>query len=127
MTITFLPARASAVARFVDVRVLPVPPFGPSTQISRLSLRSDCWALLTRMACDRDAHRESQLLLRLREDRHVGGPRLERAAEEPVRRRRGEHDDRHVGGGAMRAVDDVQRPVVLAALAGDDEQIGLSP
>ena len=40
MTSTFCPASASATARLVDVSVLPVPPFGPSTQISRPSVRS---------------------------------------------------------------------------------------
>jgi hypothetical protein len=78
-----------------------------------------------RVPRDRDAHREAELLLRLREDRHVVGSRLERAPEEPVRRGRGEHDDRHVGRGAVRAVDDVQRAIVLAPLAGDDDEVRL--
>ena len=75
--------------------VLPVPPFGPRTQTSRLSL-------LALAAARRSAVRRAiallmtnaELLLRLREQRHVGGSDVERPAQEAVRRRRGEDDDR---------------------------------
>ena len=88
MMSTFLPASASATARLQDVSVLPVPPFGPSTQTSRPSLLAPTAAPLARCPRDRLAHREAELLLRLREERHVGRPDVEGATQEPVRRGR---------------------------------------
>jgi hypothetical protein len=81
-----------------------------------------------RMTCprstrDRLAHREAELLLRLREERHVGGADLERTPEEPVRRRGREHDDRELGRRAVRAVDDLDRAVVLPPLTCDEEHV----
>ena len=126
MTSTLCPASASATARLHEVSVLPVPPFGPSTQISRPSSLTGLPSLLARSAGDRLAHREPELLLRLGEERHVGGPGLESPPEEPVRRRRREHDDRDVRRCPVRVVDDLERPVVLAALAGHEDYVDLA-
>ena len=123
MTSTFWPASASATARLHDVSVLPVPPFGPSTQTSRPRAAR-------RPRCPRPGRRAIALLIANRSCSFDCGkiamsaaPDLERPPEEPVRRGGREDDDRHVGRRAMRAVDDLQRPVVLAALAGDDDDV----
>jgi hypothetical protein len=100
-------ARAALRAEHADEPALPPLARGP----------------VTRPPGDRLAHREAQLFLGLREDRHVRRADLERPPEEPVRRGGREDDDRHVRRRAMRAVDDLQRAVVLAALAGDDEHV----
>ena len=60
---------------------------------------------------------------RLREGQDVVGPGLEGSPEEPVRRALAEDDDRDCGRGAMRVVDDLERPIVLAALAGDEQDV----
>ena len=126
MTKTLFPASASATARLHDVSVFPVPPLGPRTQTSLPSPCRVCAWPAPRGSRDRLAHREAELLLRLREQRHVRRTDLERAPEEPVRRRGREDDDRHVGRRAVGAVDDLDRAVLLAALAGDEDDVDVS-
>ena len=113
-------ASASATARLVDVSVLPVPPFGPSTQMSDGGVIAP--GVDVRAAGERLAHREPQLLLRERERDDVGRPRLERAPEEPVRRAQSEHEDGQARLGPPGAVDHVDRAVGLAA-TGDEEDV----
>ena len=81
---------------------------------------------VARGAGDSLAHREPELLLRLREERHVRGAGVERPAQEPVRGGRREHDDRQIGRLPVGSVDDLQRAVVLAALTGDEEYVDVS-
>ena len=87
MMSTFCPASASATARLHEVSVLPVPPFGPRTQMSRPSWLLRRAGVLARRPRDGLAHREAKLILRLREEGHVGRPGVERATQEPVRAR----------------------------------------
>ena len=127
MTRTFFPASASATARLQDVSVFPVPPFGPRTQTRRAS-RSPWPAAAPLARCPRDrlAHDEPELLLRLGEQRHVCGSDVERPTQEAVGRRRREDDDRQAGICPVCAVDDLERTVVLGALARDQQHVDVT-
>ena len=74
-----MPSSASATARHVAVSVLPVPPFGPSTQISgaRVKRRGLGAAGLAR---DRLLQREQDVVRRLGQHDHVVGAGREHAA-----------------------------------------------
>ena len=125
MTITFLPARASAVARLDDVRVLPVPPFGRGLRSAGCPspLGPQPWPGAGPPPCSSTKRSCS----------FVCGKSAMSAAPASNARRRNpfgddvdEDDDRQFRRRAMRAVDDLERPIVLTPLAGDEEDVDLA-
>ena len=97
MTATRLPLAASAAPRFDAVTVLPVPPFGPSTQIIAPVPRAACGGDRA-PARDDLLEREPDALRRLGQADDVVGAHLEEPAEEAVGRRLREDDDRQAPG-----------------------------
>ena len=126
MTSTFWPASASATARLQR-----------RERLARAALRAEhADEPAVRPLAPRSALRGARaiaLLIAKRSCSFVCGKSAMSAAPASNARRRNpfgddvdEHDDRHVGGGAVGAVDDLERPVVLAALAGDEEDVDLA-
>ena len=85
MSATRSPRCARQTARFVDVSVLPVPPFGPRTQTSR-EFSFDDRRLGALLAGQQLVDLEADLLRRRREHDDVVCAGLERAPEEAVGR-----------------------------------------
>ena len=127
MTSTFCPASASATARLQDVSVLPVPPFGPRTQTSRPS------SLAARAAAPLRGARAIALLMTNRSCSFVcGNSAMSAAPTSNARRRKPLGDDvertmiGRSGDRPVRAVDDLERAVVLTALARDEQHVDLT-
>ena len=122
MSATFSPRCARQTERFVDVSVLPVPPFGPRTQTSReFSLTAGVSVAL--LAGHELVDLEADLLRRRREHDDVVCAGLERAPEEAVGRPVPEHHHVQLGVLAGHAVQEQQGAVRVAG-AGDEEQVG---
>ena len=102
--------------------VLPVPPFGPSTQIIA-PLPEPLAARRRAPARDDLLEREPNALGRLGQAHDVVGSHLEEPAQEAVGRRLREDDDRQLRVLARRAADQRERALGVAG-ARDHEQIG---
>ena len=121
MSATFSPRCARQTERFVDVSVLPVPPFGPRTQTSReFSLTAGRVGAL--LAGHELVDLEADLLRRRREHDDVVCAGLERAPEEAVGRPVPEHHHVQLGVLAGHAVQEQERAIRVAG-AGDEEQV----
>ena len=122
MSATCSPRCARQTERFVDVSVLPVPPFGPRTQTSReFSLTAGVSDAL--LAGHELVDLEADLLRRRREHDDVVCAGLERAPEEAVGRPVPEHHHVQLGVLAGHRVQEQQGAVRVAG-AGDEEQVG---
>ena len=114
---------AKQTDRFVAVTVLPVPPFGENTVMTRpVAARVSPLAAPTRVA--RLADREDDVLGQLRKEQHVGDVGVERLFEQSRGLARGDEDDRRLRvladrrdlvGGQRRAARGVQHSLEMSA------------
>ena len=101
--------------------VLPVPPFGPSTQIERCAAER-AGLSPTRLARERLLQGEQHLVGGDRQHHDVVGAGREDATGEAVRRAVREHDDGPAGPLGDGVVDQVEGGLGLPG-AGDDQQV----